>query len=96
MIEKGVPPLALYLARLIGERMMPDLSGHGFKMGWANVLYYTMETDMMYYWGYVILGQLYHDIHMYVYRGYTNLRTSVTLLRVCAWEHIVVLHPIGG
>lgn len=69
---------------------MLDLNGNGFSIGWSRCLYYIMEDGVQYAWGSFILGQLYHDIYMCVYRGYKNLGTRVTLLHVWVFEHIVV------
>lgn len=67
---------------LISARLMPNLSGHAFFIRWDKHLYMMKSNFAIYVWGYVMLGQLYHDIHMCVYHGYNILGIGVTLLHI--------------
>lgn len=50
---------------------------------------------MEYTWGVVMLGQLYHDICVFLYQGYKNLGTNVTLLHIWAWDNIAMTLSLG-
>lgn len=57
----------LYIVGLINSRLILDMSGNAFLIGWARVSYWIVM-----------------DVVTYVcaYRGYKNLKTSMTLLHI--------------
>lgn len=54
-----------------------------------------IEGIQEYTWGVVMLGQIYHDMHLCLYWDYRNLGIGVTLLHISEWEHIAVTYLIG-
>lgn len=54
-----------------------------------------LHDGQQYVWGTTMLAQLYHDMHLVVYREYASLSAGVTLLHIWAWEHIAVTQPVG-
>lgn len=61
---------------------MPDLGGHGFPIGWSRCVYYMVQECIEYAWGVMMFTQLYHDIHLVVYKEYATLYLGVTLLHI--------------
>lgn len=59
--------LVLFICGLINGRLMPDLSGHGFVVGWSMCVYYMIEDAQEYAFSAMMLGKLYHDMHLYLY-----------------------------
>lgn len=90
-----IPRLVLVIRKFLSGRTIPDLGGHGFPLGWSRCLYFMLHDGQQYAWGLAMLAQLYHDMHLVVYRDYASLSTGVTLLHIWVWEHIAVTRPLG-
>lgn len=92
---KHILCLVLFICGLISGRVLPNLGGHGFPIGWSRCVYYMVHDCMDYAWGAAMLGQLYHDMHLVLYREYQSLSLRVTLLHIWAWEHIAITRLVG-
>lgn len=71
----------MFYSFLSGQIIL-DLGGHGFLVGWSRCFYYMIHDCVEYAWGFVMLAQLYHDMHLVVYREYASLFAGVTLLHI--------------
>ncbi|XP_059066112.1 probable leucine-rich repeat receptor-like protein kinase At5g63930 [Cryptomeria japonica] len=74
--------LVLVICGFLSGRIIPDLGGHGFPVGWSRGLYFMIHDGVQYAWGAAMLAQLYHDMHLVVYREYASLSAGVTLLHI--------------
>ncbi|XP_059070759.1 protein MAIN-LIKE 2-like [Cryptomeria japonica] len=92
---RHIPHVVLVICGFFSRRIIPDLKGHGFPVGWRKCLYFMVHDGVQYAWGAAMLAQLYHDMHLVVYREYASLSVGVTLLHIWAWEHIAVTRPLG-
>ncbi|XP_059066361.1 protein MAIN-LIKE 1-like [Cryptomeria japonica] len=87
---RRIPRLVLVICGFQSGRIIPDLGRHGFPLGWSRCLYFMLHDGQQYAWGVTMLAQLYHDMHLVVYREYASLSAGVTLLHIWVWEHIAV------
>lgn len=85
-----IPRLVLMIFGFFSRRILLDLGGHGFPVGWSRCLYFMVYDYVQYAWGAAMLAQLYHDVHLMVYREYASLYARVKLLHIWAWEHIAI------
>lgn len=69
---RHIPRLIIVIYIFLSGRLMSDLGGHGFLIGWSWCVYYMVHDCAKYAWGAVMLTQLYHDIHLVVYREYAS------------------------
>lgn len=92
---RQIPRLVLVICGFLSGQIILDLGGHGFPLGWSRCLYFMLHDGQQYAWGSVMLVQLYHDMHLVVYKEYVSLSAGVTLLHIWAWEHIAVTQPLG-
>ncbi|XP_059065331.1 protein MAIN-LIKE 2-like [Cryptomeria japonica] len=90
-----IPRLVLVICDFLSGWILPDLGGHRFPLGWSRCVYFMVHDGVQYAWGFAMLTQLYHDMHLVTYKEYVSLSAGVTLLHIWAWEHIVVTPPVG-
>lgn len=83
-----------FLVTLIGGILIPDGRGHGFPIGWGDILVGMRHDRTMYAWGPFLLGTLYHHLHEVVYRRVESISCGTTLMMIWAWEHIAIFHPL--
>ncbi|XP_057820172.2 protein MAIN-LIKE 1-like [Cryptomeria japonica] len=96
MAIRQIPRLVLVICGFLNGRILPNLGGHGFPIGWIRCMYFMIHDGVQYAWGSVMLSQLYHNMHLVTYREYVGLSVGVTLLHIWAWEHIAVTRPLGA
>ncbi|XP_057816508.1 protein MAIN-LIKE 1-like [Cryptomeria japonica] len=87
-------PLACVLASIIGCFVMSDRGQQGFLCGWGRMLERLLIHPVRLGWGSGLLVNIYHEMHGITYRGAKSMATSVLVLYIWVWEHILVCRPI--
>lgn len=86
--------LASVLGIFISYFLMPNKGQHILECGWGKILQMMLETLERYGWGQCMLAHIYHEMHEIVYHERKSMAVGVYVLRIWAWEHLLVTRPI--
>lgn len=79
-----------FLATLIGGILIPNYHGHGFPIGWGDVLVGMRQDRIVYAWGPCLLGTFYHQLHEVAYQRVESISCGTTLMMIWDLEHIAI------